>query len=141
MGRNYLFECSRCGYRARVAGGVSDGAWFIVQTVRCHQCKELHDAVVELKLAVPSLNLGKWKSTLRSRRQLLELAGFKQTPAFKTLVDRLPPGGAKQYRWIKFSAACPVSARHRVEQWKSPGKCPKCDWFLESSALPFRTWD
>lgn len=141
MGRNFLHECPRCGYRARVAGGLSDGLWFVVQTLHCRVCKELHDAVVAVRLPVPALVDLKLRPTLRGRRQLLEFAGFKGTPLFSALVDRLPPAGAKQYRWIKFPPACPVGVKHRVEEWRAPGRCPKCEWFLEAGALPFRTWD
>jgi hypothetical protein len=141
VGRNYLFECPRCGYRARVAGGVSDGAWFVVSTLRCHQCKELHDAVVEMKFPLPPLREPRLIPGLRSSLQLKRLTGLKHPPTFQAAINRLPPTGAKSYRWLKFPLACPISPRHRVEPWKTPGKCPKCDWFLESSSLPFRSWD
>jgi len=45
MGRTYLFECPKCGYRAKVSGGSDCGTRFGVQTVMCLDCKELHDAV------------------------------------------------------------------------------------------------
>ena len=141
MGRSYLFECPRCGYRAFVAGGVSDGAWFTVQTVRCRDCRALHDAVVEMKFAIPPLSESKLRLGLKTNASLRLLLGLKCPPTIQSALNQLPPGGAKSYRWIKFPPACPVSSRHRVEPWSTPGKCPKCEWFLEPSPLPFRTWD
>ena len=49
MGRTYSFECSRCGYRVRVAGGADEGEHFAVQTIACADCKELHDVVTRFK--------------------------------------------------------------------------------------------
>src|ERR1043165_2888542 len=48
-GRTWLFECAKCGFRATVAGGADRGFRFAVQTILCHDCKELHEAVVSLK--------------------------------------------------------------------------------------------
>lgn len=140
MGRNFLFECPRCAYRARVAGGVSDGVWFVVKTIRCDECKDLHDAVVEMKYPLPELAEMKTRTGLKSGIALRRVIAPKQPPTFQEAFNRLPPTGAKQYRWIKFPPVCPVSPRHRVHEWRAPGKCPKCDWFLESSPLPARTW-
>ena len=53
MGRTYLFECFRCGYRARVSGGAGVGQHFAVQTIVCADCKELYDAVTEFKATAP----------------------------------------------------------------------------------------
>src|SRR5688572_7146315 len=105
MGRSYLFECPRCSYRARVAGGVSDGAWFVVQTVLCRDCNQLHDAVVKLRLPVPPLS--GLKSTFRAGR----LARPKTAPTFEAAVNRLPPTGVTRFRWVKFPPACPASPR------------------------------
>ena len=49
MGRTYLFECSKCGYHARVAGGAAEGEHFAVQTIACADCRALHDAVTRFK--------------------------------------------------------------------------------------------
>ena len=49
MGRTYLFECSKCGYRARVSGGADRGRHVVVQTILCADCKELYDAVIAFK--------------------------------------------------------------------------------------------
>lgn len=135
MGRNFLFECPRCGYRARVAGGESDGAWFVVRTIQCQDCGQLHDAVVKMRFPVPPLS--GFKSLSGARRGMSP----RIAPTFEAAVNRLPPTGVTRFRWVKFPLACPVSARHRINDWRHPGRCPKCGWFLETSALPFRTWE
>jgi hypothetical protein len=43
--------------------------------------------------------------------------------------------------WREFTLMCPVDAKHFVESWKDPGRCPRCGTFLEQSGLPFRLWD
>jgi hypothetical protein len=142
MGRAYLYECPRCGYRARVAGARSEGIWFHVQTLACAECSQLFDAVVEMKFPVPPLQAP--LKTLRGRKKPIRLARLDtppEAPSFQAALNRLPPTGARSYRWIKFKLACPVSARHRVAEWESPGKCPKCRTFMDRSALPFRNWD
>ena len=121
MGRTYLFECSKCGYRARVSGGADRGRHAAVQTILCVDCKELYDAVLEFK---PS-----------SRKEIHP----QIAPKFSALLNRLPPRGARP--WVKLKPACPLSPRHRIRLWKQPDKCPKCGAFLESGAIPFRRWD
>jgi hypothetical protein len=121
MGRTYLFECSKCGYRAQVSGGVDRGRYAVVQTILCADCKELYDAVIEFK---PS----------RPREK-----NFKTAPKFAALLNRLPPRGAR--RWVKLKPDCPLSPRHRIRLWKQPDKCPKCGVFLDPGAMPFRLWD
>jgi hypothetical protein len=121
MGRTYLFECSKCGYRARVSGGADRGRHVAVQTILCADCKELYDAVIEFKPSRPSEK------------------NPKIVPKFAALLNRLPPRGVRH--WVKLKAACPLSPRHRIRLWKQPDKCPKCGVFLDPSAIPFRLWD
>jgi hypothetical protein len=61
MGRTYLFECAKCGYRAAVAGGAAQGPHLAVQTIHCLDCRELHDAVTELKVPATAASLARWK--------------------------------------------------------------------------------
>lgn len=139
MGRAYLFECSRCGYRAKVAGGASRGVQFAVQTIHCTECKELHDAVTALKIAMPSVaSLNRWR--LKAGR-LDATKTPKRPPTFQEALNRLFPAGARRFRWVRFPLGCPVSERHRVREWYQPGKCPKCGGFLEPGAIPYRIWD
>ncbi|TAL00244.1 MAG: hypothetical protein EPO07_09950 [Verrucomicrobia bacterium] len=142
MGRTYLFECPKCNYRAYVAGGVSEGAWFAVQTIVCADCREVLDAVVQMKFPVPDLIEPLQKTRGRKRKlQLPRLDTPATAPSFQAALNRLPPEGAKSYRWVKFKLTCPVSPKHRIEPWVSPGKCPKCGLFMDGNALPFRVWD
>ncbi len=136
MGRTYLFECPKCGYRAKVAGGGARGFHFAVQTILCHDCKELHDAVTALKMAATGLAATSGGLQLKTGRKPAASA-----PTFLAALNRLPPGGSKRLRWVYFKAACPVSPRHRIREWQSPDKCPKCGCFLEPAATPFRLWD
>jgi hypothetical protein len=121
MGRTYLFECSKCGYRATVSGGADRGRHVAVQTILCTDCKALHDAVTEFKSSRPVEK------------------NPKTPPKFASLLNRLPPRGAR--RWVKLKPVCPISPRHRVRPWKHPDKCPKCGGFLDLDAMPFRLWD
>lgn len=137
MGRTYLFECSRCGYRAKVSGGADHGFHFAVQTIFCCECKELYDAVTGLKAPFTPVLL-RWK--LKASR--LDAAKVPpKPPSFQAALNRLIFPGAKRYRWLHFKAVCPVAAHHRVKAWQQPGQCPKCGYFLEFNAVPFRRWD
>jgi ribosomal protein S27AE len=123
MGRTYLFECFRCGYRAWVSGGAGAGEHFAVQTIVCADCKELYDAVTEFKAT------------------MFPMAGGinKTAPGFAAVLNRLPPRGARPR--LIFKPACPVSPLHHVRAWNRPDKCPKCGTFMEQDGLPFRLWD
>jgi len=137
MGRTYLFECPKCGYCAKVAGGAAQGFHFAAQTILCHECKELHDAVTALKIPAPSLVAasGKLGQSKTSRKM------SRTAPPFLAALNRLPPPGTKRLKWLYFKPACPISARHRIREWQSPDQCPKCGCFLERNAIPFRIWD
>jgi len=137
MGRTYLFECSRCGYRTKVSGGADCGFHFAVQTIFCCECKELYDAVTDLKVpAMPAVTRWKLKA---SRLDAAKAA--TPTPTFQAALNRLMFPGLKRHRWLHFKTVCPVAAHHRVKEWQQPGKCPKCGYFLECNAVPFRRWD
>jgi hypothetical protein len=133
MGRTYLFECEKCGYKAKVAGGATEGAEFTVQTILCYQCRELIDAVLTLKVpwppAVGDATVG---ANIKGKTKAV-------APPFAAVVDRLPLAG--RTRWQRFKLACPVAANHRVRVWNLPDKCPRCGVFLERGAIPFRQWE
>lgn len=139
MGRTYLFECAKCSYRATVAGGVERGPHLAVQTIHCLDCRELFDAVIELKVpATPAPTTTRWK---------LKPTPFDpgpseaKPPTFATALNQLVIGSGQPFRWERFKLACPVSARHRIRAWNQPGKCPKCGVFLDGSGTPFKVWD
>src|ERR1700690_3849922 len=122
MGRAYLFECSKCGYPARVAGGADDGEHFAVQTIACADCKSLHDVVTRYKAS---------PGPMENPPPI--------TPKFAAVSNRLPPRGARP--WLKSKPVCPVSPWHRIRIWRQPDKCPRCGTFLEPNGIPFRLWD
>ena len=139
MGRSYLFECPRCGYKARVSGGADRGFSFSVQTILCRDCRVLHDAVVRVKASNGALAAARpgfaWPR-FRSPTQ-----PWATPPPFDAVLNRLPFPGARQFRWVQFKLRCPVSPLHRVQLWRDPGKCPRCNAYLEKNALPFRIWE
>jgi hypothetical protein len=137
MGRTYLFECPKCGYRAKVAGGASDGARFEVQTIECADCRQLHDAVIRLKVALPKI-LGDTGAGVQIKSRPKSL---KTAPPFNAVLNSLPFPARQRTRWQRFRLMCPISQWHRVREWNQPGKCPRCGIFLEASAVPFRIWE
>ena len=139
MGRTYLFECAKCSYRAAVAGGSDQGPHLVVQTIHCLDCRELHDAVTELKVpAIAPEKPSRWKL---KPTPFNPGSSDEKPPTFAAALNQLVVGSGKQFRWIKYKLACPVSARHRIRVWKQPGKCPKCGVFLDGSGTPFKVWD
>jgi len=137
MGRTFLFECNRCGYHAKVSGGRDGGFHFAVQTILCGECKELYDAVTDLKVPVTPA-LSRWK--LKASRLDAAMRPSKP-PTFQAALNRLMFTGPKRFRWQHYKVLCPVAAHHRVKEWQQPGNCPKCGYFLECNAVPFRRWD
>ncbi len=120
MGRTYSFECEKCGYLAQVAGAFAEGTALAVQTIVCYECRTLTDAVVACKVPVAEPDP-------------------PRPPDLDALMKRLP--SLEVTRWVRFDAACPVDPKHDIEEWKDPGKCPRCGVFIERGAFPFRQWD
>lgn len=149
MGRTYLYECVRCGYRAKAAGKEDRGQEFFVQSIVCTDCKEVYDAVVRVKMPQAlrsSISIPPGIAARRGRRAgtarvATRNAAGRSAPKFEAMINRLPLLGAQRYRWVRFAPACPVSAFHRVAPWSDPGRCPRCGVYLERSALPFKIWD
>src|SRR5712671_1505769 len=140
MGRSYWFECSKCGYRAKVSGGPDRGLHFFVQTIACLDCKQLFDAVTRLRVPDESgLMLGNSFSGLRRRRQSWQRTNLP--PDFETVLNRLPFKAVKRLKWLNFKLQCPVSPFHRVQSWSAPDKCPRCGLYLEQNAIPYRIWE
>jgi hypothetical protein len=149
MGRTYLYECVRCGYRAKAAGKEDRGQEFFVQSIVCTDCKEVYDAVVRVKMPQtprPSLSIPQGRAVRRGRRAATariatSRAAGRAAPKFEAMINRLPLRAALRYRWVRFEPACPVSPFHRVAPWNEPGRCPRCGVYLERSALPLKIWD
>ena len=142
MGRSYCFECSKCGYRAIVSGGMDRGVQFWVQTVHCLDCRALHDALTRLKAADERTLGGLHKTSGIASQPGIHIHRYQgPPPTFAEALGRLQTKGAKRSRWVQFGLHCPVSKNHRVQAWNDPGKCPRCGAFLEKSSLPYRLWD
>ena len=136
MGRAYLFECPKCGYRAHVSGGADEGEAFTTQTIACLQCKDLQDVVTALR--VPA----RVTSDLNPEKQLSSRAKpSKPSPPLSSVLNRLPLPARTRTRWQQFKLACTKTALHRVREWNQPDKCPRCGVFLERGAIPFRRWE
>jgi hypothetical protein len=142
MGRTYLYECPKCGYRARVSGGLDRGLSFHIQTVFCRECGVLYDSIVRAKVAC-----GYAGSRVRQELQRAwasrssAVSNFPEAPPpIESVLNRLP-FRARQFTWVQFKPRCPVSALHRVDPWVDRGKCPKCGGHLEKGALPYRVWE
>jgi hypothetical protein len=140
MGRTYLFDCSRCGYRAKVSGRADHGFTACVQTIVCLDCKKLYDAVTRAKRPLSNgaplqkqLKAASWKLSNRSSSD--------SPPTFGSAVNRLAFTGGQRHRWVDYPLRCPVAAWHRVQEWNEPDKCPKCGTYLERHALAYRIWD
>jgi len=130
MGKSYLFECAKCGYRAVVAGGVAEGNDLKVQTVRCRDCRTLGDSVIAVR---SNTNPRFWNR--------LDLLPEDIRPSLLQVLNRLPASPSEPSHWATFEPACPANADHRIEPWTTPGRCPKCRAFMEGGGLPFRVWD
>src|SRR5579864_8535014 len=98
MGKSYWFECSRCGYRAKVAGRADEGLHMSVQTILCEDCRELYDAVTRLRILEGSRPA--FHGTLANAP-----SGLKGTltppPSFQWALNRLQYTGEKVSDWLK----------------------------------------
>src|SRR6266850_2464404 len=116
MGRSYWFECSKCGYRAKVSGGSDRGLHFYVHTVSCQDCKQLYDAVTRLKVSddprsKTMLSTWRWPESNDDRRHPAN------APTFESVLNRLLFAGIKRFKWLNLKLQCPVSSSHRVQRW------------------------
>ncbi len=142
MGRSYLYECSKCGYRTKVSGRHDRGVHFHVQTITCRDCRQLYDAVVRLK--VPDHGLPRFKASPPGLKEARLRSGSSSSggpPGFDEALNRLTFQNAPKYRWEVYRLQCPVNAGHRLRPWNEPDACPKCGVLLEKGAIPFRIWD
>lgn len=141
MGRSYWFECSKCGYRATVAGCADRGRDLFVQTVKCEDCKRLYDAVIRLRLPLEGKEATRGTPVSERLKAGPQMRRPVSPPTFMAVLNRLPVATAKRFTWLRFALQCPASSVHRVRPWNEPGKCPKCSIYMERNALPYRIWD
>jgi hypothetical protein len=138
MGRTFLFECSRCHYRATVVGGADRGFNCFVQTLVCRECASLYDVATRLKVAEPQK-----AGPLDARWRSLAPRAKPHVPpdAGTNLYNRLLFSATTRSRWVTLEPRCPVSKIHHVESWNDPGPCPRCRARLERTVMPYRIWD
>jgi hypothetical protein len=141
MGRSYWFECSRCGYRAKVSGGSDRGLNFMVQTIACRDCHQLYDAVTRLRVPDERGLIGSAPVGLCRIKPLVPPQKLRRAPTFQAVLNRLLYLGATRFKWLRFKLECPVSSSHQVQPWNEPAACPKCGLPLDKHALPYRIWD
>ena len=127
MGKTYQFECELCQYRAKVSGGADGGIHCEVQTVVCLDCRELYDVFTRLQRAEDSAG-----------DRPVKFPGFFRPEIPPVILSGL---AGRRLVWQEFKPACPVEPKHRVELWRSPGRCPRCGNFIEKNGIPFRLWD
>jgi hypothetical protein len=138
MGRTYWFECSKCGYRAKVAGRADRGLHMFVQTIICKDCRKLYDAV--LRLRVPD-EQDENRAELRKPSNTGLLQSPAGPPTFESALNLLLYKGVPKQRWLKFNPQCPIAKWHKTKEWTDPGECPRCGLYLEKNPLAYRIWD
>jgi hypothetical protein len=144
MGRSYWFECSKCGYRAKVSGKADRGRDCFVQTIVCRDCKMLYDAVTRVRVAEATPRNGTFRAGEMRWGNSRGLSTDRRTtapPSFQSVLNRLPATGMEGFKWLQFKLQCPISSFHRVESWNDPDRCPRCGLYLEKNALPYRIWE
>jgi hypothetical protein len=133
MGKTFRFQCSRCHYHADISGGTDSGVNCDVQTIRCHECRELFDVFTRVRRETGRRPPAR-KFSAPARVEIPPVILRDSLFAPKRAVPR-------QFEWRKMKLACPVSAKHFVEAWKHPGHCPRCHAFMEQEGLPLRVWE
>lgn len=139
VGRTYHFECPHCQYRARVSGGADDGINCAVQTIACHDCREIFDVFTRLRRRNSGAQAGRKKTfpeDIPIPPMMLVQQVYREFEAGPR--PRVSPPATF---WEKLKPACPVSERHRIEPWNDPGRCPRCGNFMEKNGYPYRMWD
>ena len=126
MGRTYDFKCCHCHYHAKVSGGEDQGNHCEIQTVVCRGCRELRDVLTRLRRP----------AGLRSK---LLSPGFFNPEIPPVLLPEAIAG--RRIIWQSFPLRCPVNPVHAVENWKDPGRCPRCGNYMEKNGYPARIWE
>jgi hypothetical protein len=139
MGRSFWFECTRCGYRAKVSGGADEGRDCVIQTIACRECRQLYDAV--LRVRVPELLEPPAGLKPGGGGLLPVAAAASRPPEFPSVLNRLRVPGVRKSRWLTYKLQCPLASHHPVEPWSDLSPCPRCGYYLEKNPMPFRLWE
>ena len=146
MGRAFQFECPQCQYRATVSGGADRGVNCAVQTIVCHDCHLLFDALTRVLRRADEVGSapvqGKPVRALPPDGITIPPLRLVENPW--SVFPPLPRPSSPPVRWLwaEVKPACPADDVHRIEFWNEPGRCPRCGNYLEKkSAFPWRLWD
>lgn len=132
VGKTYLFECPQCQYRVKISGGVDSGLHCDIQTIFCHDCRQLYDVFIRQRRRADATDRVKFPGFYRPEIPSVILGASSVNPSKK------PP---VQLIWRDSKISCPVEPEHFVEPWNDPGRCPRCGNFMEKNGFPFRAWD
>jgi hypothetical protein len=132
VGKTYLFECPLCQYHVKISGGADSGLHCEIQTVVCHDCRELYDVFLRQRRAAGAAPQIRFPGFYRPEIPPVVLRDSSVNPSGR------PPAPLV---WYDFQPACPVEPKHAVEPWNDPGRCPRCGSYLEKGGFPFRAWD
>jgi len=133
MGRTFHYQCTQCQYHADLSGGADSGLDCDVQTILCRDCRELFDVFTRVR-------------RVAGRKEFVRNFSAITRPEIPPVILRdslfaRKPAEPRQFEWQKIKLACPVAAKHFVETWKHPSRCPRCHAFMEQEGLPFRVWE
>lgn len=132
VGKTYHFECPLCQYQAKISGGADAGLHCEIQTVICRECRQLYDVFIRVRRRAGAVEKVKFPGFFRPEIPPVILRESTSRPG---------KGQPAKLVWQKFDLMCPVDAKHPVEAWKEPGRCPRCGCFMEKGGFPFRNWD
>jgi hypothetical protein len=132
VGKTYLFECPQCHYRVKISGGTDSGRHCEIQTVICRDCRELYDVFLRQRRRADAVDRVRFPGFYRPDIPPVVLGESSLNPSPKPLATLV---------WRETELLCPVEAKHVVESWNDPGRCPRCGNFMERNGFPFRSWD
>jgi len=118
-----LFECVR-----QTGTYYQSTAW----PPLCRECRQLYDVYLKVRRRAGAMAKVKFPGFFRPEIPPVVLRESTSRPA---------TGQTPKLVWQKFTPMCPVDAKHKVEVWKEPGRCPRCGCFMEKGGFPFRSWD
>jgi hypothetical protein len=133
VGKTFLFECPQCQLRANVSGGADGGLNCDVQTVICRECRKLFDVFTRVRRATGRTEFA---------RNFPAFTGQEIPPVIlRESLFASKRADRRRFEWHRIKLSCPVSAKHFVEPWKNPGRCPRCHAFMEQQGLALRVWE
>jgi hypothetical protein len=141
MGRTYHFECPRCLYRARVAGGADAGLYCEIKTIVCLDCRQLYDVFTRVRQHGDPGSNAQLRPRMQPAGPVIPPLVINDNPLRVFKPGHRTKDKPSPWRWTKVKPCCPRAAYHRIEEWHDPGHCPRCGTFLEKNRFPYRLWD